>query len=228
MRYSRSWPEVAALLLIAACATGAQGHAGAGAPADAADCASAAQCGALDQDPGLVPAGFGSLRQDQVGVNLATASLRIRVIPLDERVIRLLAPDAYRSLHDMREARAGEIMAVARNAGQGDSALVFMVTFFGLQPQTRFNADDLLIASQNSTYRPLGRVALNPRFNEGELNAREQVAAIYLYDRQIALMRPFSVQYGTSISESWSQSLNILNAERTRVLARAAARPTQP
>ena len=78
MRYSRSWPEVGALLLIAACATGAQGHGAAGAPSDAADCASVSQCGALDQDPGMVPAGFGSLRQDQVGVNLATASIRIR------------------------------------------------------------------------------------------------------------------------------------------------------
>ena len=222
MRFSRSWPEISTLVLIAACATGAQGHGGTGAQA-AADVPVPAE-----QDPGLVPAGFGSLRQDQVGVNLATASLRIRVLPLDERVIRLLAPDAYRSLHDMREARAGDILTVARTAGQGDSALVFMVTLFGIQPQTRFNADDLLIVSQNATYRPLGRVALSPRFNEGEINAREQVAAIYLYDRSIALMRPFTVQFGTSVSDAWSNSLNTLNAERTRVLARAASRTSQP
>ena len=227
MRYSRSWPEVSAVLVIAACATGAQGQ-GASAALDPASCAIGSCPVPAEQDPGLVPAGFGSLRQDQVGVNLATPNLRIRVIPLDERVIRLLAPDAYRSLHDMREARAGDILTVARNSGQGDSALVFMVTFFGIQPQTRFNADDLLIVSQNATYRPLGRVALAPRFNEGELNAREQVAAIYLYDRGIALMRPFTVQFGTSSSDAWSNSLNTLNAERTRVLARAASQTSQP
>ena len=224
MRFSRSWPEIAATVLIAACATGAQGHGGTGALGPgAADVPVPAE-----QDPGLVPAGFGSLRQDQVGVNLATPSLRIRILPLDERVIRLLAPDAYRSLHDMREARAGDILTVARNAGQGDSALVFMVTFFGIQPQTRFNADDLLIVSQNATYRPLGRVALSPRFNDGELNAREQVAAIYLYDRGIALMRPFTVQFATGSSDAWSNSLNTLNAERTRVLSRAASQTSQP
>ena len=181
---------------------------------------------AAAQEPGLPPVGFGSLRQDQVGVNLATTNLRIRVIPLEEEVIRLLSPDAYRSLHEMRESRLTEIRAAARAAGR-DSVKAFMVTYFGLQPQTRFNPDDLLITSQNSTYRPLGHIAITPRFNENQVDAREQAAAIYLYEPGIALLRPMSVQYGTAQSDAWTQTLNLLNAERTRVLSRASTQ-TQP
>ena len=221
MRFSPSWPELLVALAIAACGAAARTHSRAAAPEGASG-------GTPGQDPSLPPAGFGSLRQEQLGVNLATTNLRIRVIPLDERVIRLLAPDAYRSLHDMLDSRTTDILAAARAAGRGDSVALFMVTFFGMQPQTRFNPDDLLIVSQNATFRPIGRVAFTPRFNENELSVREQAAAIYLYEPGIAILRPFTVQYGITVSDAWSQSLNLINAERTRVLARAAASTPQP
>jgi hypothetical protein len=212
MRSSRSCLE---LLLLTAAAACAPAH-----PATAQSSPAAQTTG------GLPPAGFGSLKQDQVGVNLSTTNLRIRVIPLDEEVIRLLAPDAYRSLHEMRESRATEIRAAARSAGR-DSVKTFMVTFFGMQPQTRFNPDDLLITSQNSTYRPIGHVAITPRFNENLVDAREQAAAIYLYEPGVILMRPMTVAYGVAVSESWAATLTLLNAERTRVLSRASTQ-TQP
>ncbi len=212
MRFSRSCLELLLVTAVAACAPAHQAAAQGSAPSA--------------QDPALPPAGFGSLRQDQVGVNLSTGNLRIRVIPLEEEVIRLLSPDSYRSLHEMRESRASEIRAAARAAGR-DSVKAFMVTFFGLQPQTRFNADDLLISSQGSTYRPIGHIAITPRFNEYLVDAREQAAAIYLYEPGVTLTRPMTVQYATTASEAWAQTLTLLNAERTRVLSRASTQ-TQP
>jgi hypothetical protein len=212
MRFSRSCLE---LLLLSAAAACAPAHR-----------AAAQSSTAGTQEPGLPPVGFGSLRQDQVGVNLATNNLRIRVIPLEEEVIRLLAPDAYRSLHEMRESRLAEIRAVSRAAGR-DSVKAFMVTFFGLQPQTRFNPDDLLITSQNSTYRPIGHIAITPRFNANEVDVREQAAAIYLYEPGVVLQRPMTVAYGVATSEAWTATLNLLNTERTRVLSRASTQ-TQP
>lgn len=203
MRFSRSCLELL-LVVTAACAPGP----------------------VIAQDAVLPPAGFGSLRQDQVGVNLATTNLRIRIIPLEEDIIRLLSPDAYRSLHEMRESREAEIRAAARAAGK-DSVKAFMVTYFGLQPQTRFNPDDLLITSQNSTYRPIAHIAITPRFNENQVDAREQAAAIYLYEPGVALQRQMTIAYGVSSSDAWTQTLNLLNAERTRVLARASTQ-TQP
>lgn len=227
MRYSHSFPELAAVLGLIACG-GSAGSSPRPAVPPIPDCVVVESCPQPPaQDPSLPPVGFGSLRQDQVGVNIATPALRIRVIPLDEKVIRLLSPDAYRSLHDMRESRSADIRAAARNSARGDSLALFMVTFFGMQPQSRFNPDDLLIVNQNATYRPIGRVAMTPRFNENLLDVREQAAAIYLYESGIDVMRPMTVQYGQSVSDAWSQSLTLLNAERSRVQSRASGR-TQP
>lgn len=44
-------------------------------------------------DPNWVPAGFGTLRQDDIALKSSPANgLQIRAIPLDERIIRLLSP----------------------------------------------------------------------------------------------------------------------------------------
>jgi len=44
----------------------------------------------IAQDP--VPAGYGTLRRDDIAVRLATGTIEVQVLPLDEQVIRLLAP----------------------------------------------------------------------------------------------------------------------------------------
>jgi hypothetical protein len=215
-RYSRSWPRLLATLAVVLTAACGPHPAAAQGPVPA-----------NGQDPnGLPPAGFGTLRQDDIGIQLGMTSLRIRVIPLDERVIRLLAPDAYRSLHDMRESRAAEITGMARS--RGDSVATFMVTFFGLQPQTRFSPDELLIASQNATWRPLGVIPITPRFSENLVNAREQAAAIYVYEPNVVVMRPFSVVYQGAQSDAWTEALNKINTERARVLGRASQSQARP
>ena len=158
----------------------------------AAGCAQARTAAAQDGD--LPPAGYGSLRQDQVGVRLANTTLAVRVLPLDESVTRLLAPDVYRSLREMRQSRAEEIAAAARAAGY-DSVATFMVTFFGLQPAVRFNPDQLYVSSQNVTYRPVAIVPVTPRWSELLIEQRQQVAAIYLFEPGIAVLRMCSIPW---------------------------------
>lgn len=171
----------------------------------------------------LPPAGFGSLRQDQIAITLSTGNLTVRVLPLDERVIRLLAPDTYASLRELKRTRATDMAAAARNA-MSDSAIAFVVTFFGLQPETRFEPDQLYLSSQNSFLRPLGIVPLTPRWSEGTLGQREQAVAIYLFPSGLQILQPFSVLYGDLRSDAWETNLRTLDAERSRVLGRAAAR----
>ena len=178
------------------------------------------------QDPSLPPPGLGSLRQDQVGLRMQTTELAVRVIPLDEHVTRLLSPDAYQSLQQMRQSRQAAIDTAARAAGY-DSTATFMVTFFGLQPQVRFNPDQLAISSQNVTYRPIGIVPITPRWSDGVLDQRQQQAAIYLFDPAVQVLRPFTVIYGVQSSDAWSDVLRILNSERARVLSRAQ-QPARP
>ena len=43
----------------------------------------------------VLPPGFGTLRQEDLQIALATTSLEIRFTPMDPRVINLLSPDAY-------------------------------------------------------------------------------------------------------------------------------------
>jgi len=177
------------------------------------------------------PAGFGSLRQDQIGIRLSTPTLAVRVVPLDERVTRLLAPDAYRSLREMRQSRADDINQAARSAGY-DSVAAFMVTFFGMQPSVRFNPDELYISSQNVTYRPVAIVPITPRWSENTIEQRQQAAAIYLFEPSIPILRPFTLFYGQLSSDSWNDALRQMNIERARVLSRAQqqqqGQPAQP
>jgi hypothetical protein len=127
----------------------------------------------------------------------------------------------------MRQSRAAEIAEAARAAGR-DSVSTFMVTFFGMQPSVRFNPDDLYIASQNVTYRPLGIVPITPRWSENTLEQRQQAAAIYLFEPDIPILRPFTLYYGPLASEAWSEALRQMNIERARVLARAQQQPQPP
>ena len=176
------------------------------------------------QGADLPPPGLGTLRQDQVAVRLGTASLAIRVLPLDERVIRLLAPDTYSSLAELRRSRSAEIAAAARQAGL-DSATVFVVTFFGMAPHARFDPDQLYLSSQNAFFRPIGIVPMTPQWGEGQLDQRQQAVAIYLFQPGIPILQPFTVFYGDQPSTAWESILRVLENERSRVLARAASRP---
>jgi len=179
---------------------------------------------ALAQGPDLPPPGFGTLRQDQIAIRLSTPNLAVRAVPLDERVIRLLSPDTYSSLVELRRSRAAEIATAARRGGS-DSTAAFVVTFFGVQPDTRFEPDQLYVSSQNSFFRPIGIVPVTPRWSEGQLRQREQAVAIYLFQPGLAVLQPFTLFYADRSSTAWEASLRLLDAERSRVLARAASQP---
>ena len=183
--------------------------------------AATAPAGLAAQASDLPPAGFGSLRQDQVAVTITTNNLAVRVLPLDEHVIRLLAPDSYASLHALVQSRSTAITAAARTAGR-DSVAAFFVTFFGLQPQVTFMPDQVSIQSQGVFYRPLGIVPFSPQWNDARVDQRQQASAIYLFDPAIPMSQTFTVFYGDQNSATFDNSLTLLQSERARVLARAA------
>ena len=167
-----------------------------------------------------LPVGYGSLRRDEVVIRFSTGTLEIQVLPLDEQVIRLLAPDTYRSLSQLVHSRMPEITDAANRAG-ADTAMLIMVTFLGLVPQARFNPEDVNITSQGRLYRPIGIVPLSPTWSSYQLEAREQAVAVYLFERGIALRERLTVSYQGLSSEVWTRSLRLLDQERTRVRARA-------
>jgi hypothetical protein len=184
-------------------------HLAAQAPSDSAD---------------LPPAGFGTLRQEQVAVRLATGSVQLRVLPLDERIIRLLAPDTYASLRQLRVAHADDVQRLATQHGLRRPDL-FLVTFFGLESQAEFSPEDLTVTSQNRLFRPAGIIPLSAQWSVLQLKQRETASAIYLFEEGIVLLEPLTVSYDGVSSSQWEQALRAIEMERARVDSRAAATP---
>jgi hypothetical protein len=203
----------------------------AGALGCGAACSPAARLGAQGNPltaPGdTVPAGFGSLRRDDIVLQFATDQLQLQVLPLDERVIRLLAPDTYRSLEQLLQSRQAEITDAARRAGLTSPTLV-MVTFYGLAPGARFTPEDVQLQSRGRLFRPAAVVPLSPTWNTLQLDQRQQAVAIYLYDEGITWFEDLSASYQSAPPATWSRALQLLQRERARVQARAQTPPAQP
>ena len=169
-----------------------------------------------------LPIGFGTLRRDDIAVPLTTDQLQIQVFPLEQHVIRLLAPDTYRSLSDLMATRRSALDSAAQRGGEPHPVLV-LVTLYGLVPQARFSPEDLNITSRGRLYRPVGVVPLSPRWNSYQLDAREQAVAIYLFEEGLSFREAVTVSYQNLSSDAWSRSVRLLDQERARVLARAGA-----
>ncbi len=219
-RTTRRGPKLRCTLHVARCAY----RLAAAVPAFSALLAGAAAAQDTTTAPGLVPAGYGTLRQEDIAVRLTTGTFQVRVLPLDERIIRLLAPDSYTALHRLVASMAPRIAAAAQQAGVHEPAL-FLVTFFGLQEQARFVAEDVTITSRNRFFRPIAMLPITPRWNEQQLSQRETATAVYVYEDGIALFEPFAVSYGGATSNDWEQVLPTLDSERAAVLARAGRKP---
>ncbi|HEY3219717.1 MAG TPA: hypothetical protein VGJ80_03220 [Gemmatimonadales bacterium] len=167
-----------------------------------------------------VPPGYGTLRRDDVAIRLATGTIEIQVLPLDEQVIRLLAPDTYRSLTQLDRSRAADIAEAAARGSTQNPTLV-MVTFLGVVPQARFNPEEVNLTSRGRLFRPIGIVPLSPTWGSFQLEARQQAAALYLFEPGISVREQLTVSYQGLSSDAWSRSLRLLDQERARVKARA-------
>jgi hypothetical protein len=169
----------------------------------------------------LPPAGFGTLRQEDVAVTLQTATLEVQILPLDERVIRLLATDTYDALHRLTTSRADSVDAVARRYGVR-SPVLMLVTFYGRQDRARFEPETLTLLSQNRLFRPIEILPLSPLWNGRQLNQRETASAVYIFDEGVRVLDPMTVAYGFVESDVWTQVVRLLDRERSSVFARAA------
>jgi len=144
-------------------------------------------------------------------------------VPLDERIIRLLAPDTYRSLNRLKSTRSDELDAIATRYGLR-APNVFLVRFFGLQPRVRFEPEFLTITSQNRLFRALEIIPMSPMWSGRQLNQRETAAAIYVFEDGIRILDPMTLSYATATTERWGALVRALDTERASVIARAAGR----
>ena len=177
--------------------------------------------------PGMVPAGFGSLKQDDISLRFQIGGLLVRATPLDESIIRVLAPDSYRSLRDRRDSERDRIAALAARYGvRGFS--IWSISFYGVEPDVRFNPMDVVVSSVGRDFRPIELIPLTSGFGEHRLDQRDTQSALYLFDDAVDVNQPLSVMVETVRSTGWQDALRLIERERALVRTRAGRTGSPP
>ncbi len=97
----------------------------------------------------LPPPGYGTLSQDDISIRFNAGDIDIRMVPLDQRVMRLLGPDVYASLNKLTMEREPSIDSVAALGGASDPGLM-LVSFFGLRDGVRFEPLNVFLRNPQS------------------------------------------------------------------------------
>jgi hypothetical protein len=167
----------------------------------------------------LPPAGYGTLRQDDLSVSLQSGDVEVRLLPLDERLLRLIAKDGYESLHGLVASRQGQIDSAIREAGLGSPSLA-LVSFFALREGARFDPQNVNLWYHNQLFRPAATLPITANFTSRQLPVHRQASAIYLFDMTLPIFEQFDVVYASSQSSGWRDVLPRIQRERGRVMSR--------
>lgn len=170
----------------------------------------------------LAPVGYGRLNQDDLSIRLTAGDLEIRFVPLEERTLRLLAPDAYRALHDLRESRRAGIDSAARRFGTAAPGTA-LITFFAARAGQNFQPQDLAIMVQNQEFRAIGIIPVSTNFTSQQLGARAQASALYVFEIPIPVLQEFTLSYQAATTDAWRSRINTIQREQDRVMVRVRA-----
>lgn len=206
-----------ALLAAAACASVPAEDTAANAPHDVREPAATSPTEGREQEQ-MVPPGYGTLRQDAITVSIRTGALQVKLTPLDEATIRLLAPDTYTRLNALRESRRDE---AARNMIR--PAELFLVSFFSNQPDTSFQPGDVQLVYQSRLLRPEGIVPVTSGWGRERLGQQETQSAIYAFEGTIEYDQTFTVRYGMEESSEWRSIVPVLEAEKAKIATRVGS-----
>jgi len=176
----------------------------------------------------LVPVGLGTLKQEDLAIVLQPNGVRVTAIPLDENVIRTLAPDSYRTLRATLESKRQQVMQIASLRGVHDPR-VWYVVFTGLVPDARFIPTDITVTSGGREYRPIDVIGLLNGFSEHRLQPRETQRALVIFDESLDVAQSIVVIMGSERNTDWSTDrsdsiLSRIEAERAQIRARANGR----
>ncbi|CAN5813774.1 hypothetical protein BH23GEM9_BH23GEM9_15060 [soil metagenome] len=163
----------------------------------------------------MVPAGYGTLRQDDITVSIRSGSVLLKVTPMDEATIRLLAPDTHSRLHALRESRHEE---AARNMLRTPE--LFLVSFFSNEPDVAFQPEDVQLFHQARVLRPQAILPVSSGWGRQRLAQQETQLAVYAFEGPIEYDQSMTVRYGALESDEWRQIITRLENERGKILAR--------
>jgi hypothetical protein len=172
----------------------------------------------------LVPAGYGTLRQDDIAIRLQLEGVQVKAIPLDESIIRTLSPDSYRALRDLQESRHAQVSSIARRYGTSQYRLWY-VSFFAIAPEARFSPMEFIVTNNGRDFRPLDVLPLTAGFGEQRLKVRETQAALYIFGGELDASQPLTVRVETTRNDDWPTVLRRVERERSLIRSRAARQP---
>lgn len=163
-------------------------------------------------DDTLPPPGYGTLRQDEVTMQMMSGSLQIQVTPLDESVTRVTAPDTWERLSGMA--------AVYRDRTPA-GGMLFLVSFFSDQPGIRFVPEEVQLISRGIRVRPEAIFPVTPAWGQRRLQQRQTETAVYAFPAGIDLEGDLQLAYQLEQTSSWTGIITRVQAERGRARARA-------
>lgn len=167
----------------------------------------------------LTPAGYGTLRQEEISLSLRVGDLLLKATPLEESVIRLAAPDTYERL----AATAASRLDQARHAVYSGEPELLLVSFFSYSPDVAYRPEDLQLMHQGRLLRPVQILPVTSGWGRGRLQQREVQNAVYVFEDDIDYSLPLTVRYGAEQSADWSAIIPTLERERARVRARSGS-----
>lgn len=170
-----------------------------------------------------LPPDKGQLGLSTASLTLTSGNLEVRFIPLDERILRLITKDSYLSMERLLQQQQRGIDSVKSVSGTSSPGLAF-VSFNALAPNTRFDPQLLTLTFHGQQYRPVGWVPLSPTFSNQQLDVREQVQAILLFQREIPVKEAFTLNYLSASTDAWEGRLQRFDSERSRILGSVRVR----
>jgi hypothetical protein len=176
-------------------------------------------------DTSSLPAGFGTLRQADIAVQLQYNALQVKVLPLDETVLRTLSPDSYRALHELRESVRARVDSVLRRTGKPGASLWYVQFFNAEQGEARFSPLEVVINSAGQDFRAIDVFALTPGFGEQRLTQRETQAGLYVFDPAVDVSQPLTITFETQSSDVWGTLVKKVDRERSLIRSRAQPKP---
>lgn len=211
---------LATLLLIGACT----GSAGGPAASTSMSTPRTPDRPAGDTAANMIPAGLGTLKEADISITLQPPTgVRVTLFPLDESVIRTLAPDSYRAMHANLESRAPQIRQRASTHGEQRPS-VWFVRFYGLAPDARYDPTDVTLSVSGRDFRPFDVVPISGDFGAQRLQPRETQTGLLLFDPAVDVTQPIVVRMGADENATWDAIRRTIDAERAAVRARASAK----
>jgi hypothetical protein len=158
----------------------------------------------------------GTLKQDDISLRLPLGAVLGRVMPLDDRIIRLLAPDSYRNLTELLLGQQSRI-ARARSTAGTERFSIWYATFVALEPDAQFNPGELVISGAGRDFRALEIIPLTAGFGEQRIQQGQSQAALYLYDEAVDPEQPLELSMQGVRNGAWPSILRVIERERARL-----------